>query len=303
MNVPKEARDYIQGLKLEANAHPTEIDRWKRLGEAASRAAVFDPSYYAVARQAYARALALGPDDSEALRGAGNIDYDQQRYDEAIAAYEHYLRLKPDDPDVRTDLGTMYLSTGNATMAVGQYRAVLAGHPDFFQARFNLAVAYLEEKKLDQARRQARRALALAPNEQARSAVTNFMTGTLGEPAQPEAGAAPSKPATTAKVPGSAASSSADDAAAFRSAIEHYLRQMPVVGAKVEAVRWPSPLAATVLTRDFPMDRMPPFARAKFIDDVKSGISAAKSRYRVEAKVVLQIADAASGRVMETVSE
>ncbi len=51
------------------------------------------------------------------------------------------------------------------------------------------------------------------------------------------------------------------------------------------------------------MDRMPPFARAKFIDDVKSGISAAKSRYRVEAKVVLQIADAASGRVMETVSE
>ena len=42
--------------------------------DAAERAAMFDPSYYPKAADAYANVLKLDPDDLPALRGVGNID-------------------------------------------------------------------------------------------------------------------------------------------------------------------------------------------------------------------------------------
>jgi hypothetical protein len=54
---------------------------------------------------------------------------------------------------------------------------------------------------------------------------------------------------------------------------------------------------------DFPMAAMPPFARQKFVGDLGSGIEDAKKAYHFEGPFELQIADAASGQVMETVSK
>jgi len=51
------------------------------------------------------------------------------------------------------------------------------------------------------------------------------------------------------------------------------------------------------------MDAMPPFARAKFIDDLKAGIQNAKTASQINAPVEVDIADAATGRVMESVTQ
>jgi hypothetical protein len=51
------------------------------------------------------------------------------------------------------------------------------------------------------------------------------------------------------------------------------------------------------------MDQMPPFALAKFTGDLKSGIDRIKAAHHITGAVKVDICDAASGRVMQTVYE
>jgi hypothetical protein len=51
------------------------------------------------------------------------------------------------------------------------------------------------------------------------------------------------------------------------------------------------------------MDQMPPFATAKFLADLKAGVDRAKGTYKVVAPVEIDLCDAASGRVMQSVTE
>jgi hypothetical protein len=85
--------------------------------------------------------------------------------------------------------------------------------------------------------------------------------------------------------------------------VEQVVRGLPIAGTKVSAVQWPDKTVAKVMMNNFPMDQMPPFAKEKFMTDLKSGIDSAKKDYRVTDKVRVDLVDAASGRVMETVSE
>ena len=181
IKIPDKARKFIDDLQAKAEAAPNDVAAWDRFGDAAERAAMFDPSYYSKADDAYAHVLKLDPDDLRALRGVGNIDYDRRHYDEAIAAYEHYLSRKPDDARVRTDLGTMYLSTGNTDVAIVQYTKVVTAHPDFFEAYFNLGVAYAEQENKPVARRYFLKARTLAPDDRARGEIDQ-MLATIGPP-------------------------------------------------------------------------------------------------------------------------
>jgi tetratricopeptide (TPR) repeat protein len=198
VQIPKEALDFIKQLEQKANANPNDLAAWDQLGDVTLRAAAFDPSYYPRASDAYAHVLKIDPENLDALRGVGNIDFDQRKFDEAIAAYEHYLSKKPDDPDVRTDLGTMYLSTNNADQAVIQYKKVLAAHPQFFEAAFNLGVAYGQMNQLADARTALATALKLAPDGEARNRV-NQMVASLATPPATTAdnGAPPLAPGAT----------------------------------------------------------------------------------------------------------
>lgn len=81
------------------------------------------------------------------------------------------------------------------------------------------------------------------------------------------------------------------------------MRNLPVAGSKVASVEWPSTMRAKVMMDNFPMDAMPPFARDKFIADIKSGLESAKSAHKVAGTVTVDIADSQSGRVMQSVSQ
>jgi tetratricopeptide (TPR) repeat protein len=301
VELPKEARDFIAQTEAKAHANPRDLTSWDRLGDVALRAAMFDAAYYAKAADAYAHVLKLDPDNLDALRGVGNLDFDQRKYDQSIAAYEHYLDKKPDDPDVRTDLGTMYLSTGAADQAVTQYRHVLASHPDFFEANFNLGIAYGEMNNAAGARAELEKALKLAPSAEARNRV-NQMLASLNNPAV--AGApAPSSEARPSTEIASGGSGNAPGVNTFRGAMEEMLRDLPIAGPKVASVQWPSETKARVLMDNFPMDQMPPFAQHKFISDLKSGINQVKQTHRINGAVEVDICDAASGNVMQSVTE
>ena len=294
IQLPKEARDFIAEIGRKAEANPRDLAAWDRYGDVCFRAAAFDASYYPKADGAYAHAMKLAPDDLDALRGVGNIDFDQHKYDEAIAAYEHYLSRKPDDPEVRTDLGTMLLSSGSADQAVLEYRKVLETHPNFFEASFNLGIAYGQMNQLDAARTAFEKAKNLAPDADAKNRVTQMLAELSG-------GAMPSSQAPSQ--PEKVAMAGSGDASSFKGAMERMLRDLPIAGPKVTSVQWPSATRARVLMDNFPMDQMPPFAAAKFMSDLKTGVGNVKSAHAIHAPVQIDICDAASGRVMQSITE
>jgi tetratricopeptide (TPR) repeat protein len=340
IELPTEARSFVDRIEREANAKPNDVTAWNKFGAVSMRAAMFDQSYYGKAEEAYGRVLKLDPDNLDALRGIGDIDYDKQHYDEAIAAYEHYLKKKPDDPEVRTDLGTMYLYTGNADQAVVQYKKAISAKPGFFQAYYNMGIAYAQENKPDDAAATLKRAIALAPDDTARTQVKELLAKLTGAPApsasmqaasaatpsMKKIAAAPAKstaakstvaakstaaaasspepsPAIAAKAPASPAAASTASADDFHDDVETMVRGLPIAGPKVTSVEWPDKLKAKVMMDSFPMDQMPPFAKAKFLTDLKAGIDSAKKDNNISSPVEVNIVDHASGNVMETVTE
>ncbi|HVA68726.1 MAG TPA: tetratricopeptide repeat protein [Candidatus Binataceae bacterium] len=290
IQLPAEARKFIDSVQAAANAHPNDIAAWDKLGDVASRAATFDPSYYALASSAYAHVLKLAPDDLGALRGVGNIDFDNQHYDQAIAAYEHYLDKRPGDPQVRTDLGTMYLSTGSNDMALSEYNKVIAAHPKFFQAYFNLGVAYAQQSDERNAHASFMKALALAPDDQSKSRVNQMLASLAAPIPNPQAapGAAP-PPAFTSN-------------GTFQGDFEQMARGLPIAGVKVSSVQWPSADHARLMMNDFPMDQMPPFAAAKFLSDLQSGAASVMGAHHLSAPLTVDIVDLASNRAMQSVT-
>jgi tetratricopeptide (TPR) repeat protein len=310
VELPAEARSFIDEMERTAKAKPNDIAAWNRFGEVALRAAQLDPSYYPKAEQAYAHALKLNPDNPDALRGIGNLNYDHKNYDQAIAAYEHYLKQRADDAEVLTDLGTMYLYTGNPDQAVVQYKKAIKGKPNFFEAYYNLGIAYAQENDSDNAHKSFEKALALAPDDGSRSKVQQMIGKLAGRAASASganqtAGGQPPAAMSTA----SAQSASSEGGAAgpasgdFHGAIEQMVRSIPFAGPKVQSVKWHDNLKATVLMDNFPMDQMPPFAKQKFLGDLKDRIKTTKGVYNIKDKIQVDLADAATGQVMESVSQ
>ena len=339
IELPTEARSFVDKIEREAIANPKDVVAWNKFGAVSMRAAMFDQSYYGKAQDAYAHVLKLEPDNLDALRGIGDIDYDKQLYDEAIAAYEHYLKKKPDDPEVRTDLGTMYLYTGNADQAVVQYKKAIATKPGFFQAYYNMGIAYAQVNNPKDAAATLKQALVLAPDDTARDQVKQLIAKLSGAPAASasmQQAASASTPASMSSAAASkslvagspaaaktvaaaaspmasaaiAAKESASPAASpspgvndFHDAVEEMVRGLPIAGPKVNTVEWPEKLKAKVFMTEFPMDQMPPFAKTKFLDDLKAGIDSAKKNNNISSPVEVNIVDGASGKVMETITQ
>ena len=322
IELPTEARSFVDKIERDANAKPNDVTAWNKFGAVSMRAAMFDQTYYGKAEEAYGHVLKLDPDNLDALRGIGDIDYDKQHYDEAIAAYEHYLKKKPDDPEVRTDLGTMYLYTGNADQAVVQYKKAIASKPGFFQAYYNMGIAYAQMNKPDDAAATLKQAIALAPDDTARDQVKALLAKLSGTPsagaseqaaaaktpaakntAAAAASSAAASPALAAKSSASPAASPASAEDDFHDAVEKMVRGLPIAGPKVTTVEWPDKLKAKVFMDSFPMDQMPPFAKAKFLTDLKAGIDSAKKDNNISSPVEVNIVDGASGNVMETITQ
>ncbi len=319
IELPTEARTFVDQTEKAARAKPDDVAAWNKFGAVSMRAAMFDQTYYAKAEEAYGHVLKLEPDNLDALRGVGDIDYDKQHYDEAIAAYEHYLKKRPDDPEVRTDLGTMYLYTGNADQAVVQYKKVIAANPGFFQAHLNMGIAYAQENKAEDAVATLKQALALAPDDATRAQVKDLIAKVSGAPAASASmGAASAAPSSSA---GAAAGSPAASVAAaeqpsgspavaptagakdFHGAVEQMIRGLPIAGPKVGSVQWPDQLKARVLMDSFPMDQMPPNAKETFLAELKLKIHKAEKDNNISSPVEVDFVDGASGRVMETVTQ
>ena len=187
--------------------------------------------------------------------------------------------------------------------------------------------------KPDEAAATLKQATVLAPDDTARDQVKALLAKLSGAPAAsasmqaasagtpaaaPKSQASPAAAAAAAAVKNPAAKSStaiaaktSDSPAAaapsgdadFHDSFEVMMRGLPIAGPKVGSVQWPDKFKARVLMDNFPMDQMPPFAKTKFLSDLRAGIESAKQDNDIASPVEVNIVDSASGRVMETITQ
>ena len=277
ISIPDDAKQQIAALVDEANAKPDSAETWRRLAEVQFRASQLEASYRSAALSSYQHLLELSPDDPTALRGIGNVYYDFEEHTKAIGYYERYLALRPDDANVRTDLGTMYLYTNRADRAIAEYQTVIAANPDFFQAHFNLGIAYREKTDFTQARQSLERARALTDDERIRDRVDHVL-------AQLNGGAPPQAQPRTA----------------FQHAVEQLFHSHDIMGPKVARIEWSAPAGARVYLQNFPIQGMPPDVRNRFLAKLRIQIGLAKKNNNIDDSVIVELIDAETRSVMET---
>jgi tetratricopeptide (TPR) repeat protein len=286
VSLPEEAKKLLTELVDKANAAPQDLKTWKTLAEAQSRAARLDSSYRSAALSSYRHVLELSPNDLDGLRGVGNIYYDFEEYAKALEYYQKYLALSPDDPSVRTDLGTMYLYSNDVDRAIAEYQAVLAKRPDFFQAHFNLGIAYQEKGEKGEARESLTRAKSLTTDQNVQARIDQVLSEFAKGP----------PPSTTVASPAS------PDRSPFQQAVEKIFRTHEIMGPRISHIEWPTPAEAQVFFQNFPMTAMPPEIRGRFLDKLRTQVTEARTANRVDGAAKIDLIDAATNRVMDTIT-
>ncbi|MBI2265812.1 MAG: fused MFS/spermidine synthase [Armatimonadetes bacterium] len=94
------------------------------------------------ARAAYEKALALDPDQSEALWGLGNVYFLREEYKKAIYYYDGFLQDQPNHTDALLNLGGAYLQIGLYREAETAFKRLLAVDPYNRKGLQNLEILY-----------------------------------------------------------------------------------------------------------------------------------------------------------------
>ena len=293
--LPEEAKKILADLVEKANAAPQDLQAWKTLAEAQARAARLDSSYRSASLSSFRHVLELAPNDLDALRGVGNVYYDFEEFDKAIDYYQKYLTLRPDDASVRTDIGTMYLYSNNIDRAIAEYQTVIAKKPDFFQAYFNLGVAYQEKGDAEQARSFLLKAKSLTTEKTIQDRIDQVLAQFSGETTTI------ATPASTTP-PASAPPATAASLSPFQQAIEQLFRSHNIMGPRISRIEWLTAKKARVLFQNFPMSGMPAEVRERFLGKLRTQINEVKIANKVNDPVIIELIDADTNQLMDTLS-
>ncbi len=280
VEIPEDVLKVIVRMEKLAAEQPGNLEAWKQLAFVQYRAGQIQPKYLDKSEASYLHVLGVDANDLDALRGLGNVAYDRNDPTKALEHYKRYLEIEPGDKAVRTDMGTMLLSAQQPAKAIDIYRGVLQEDPTFFQAQFNLAIAYRAGGEDELAVAALQRAKEIAPDDDARKRVEALLAHVGGAP-----------------------SGQAAPTGSLRDAIEAVFRSHPIVGPRIDAIRWESDQKADVVLREFPMQGMPPMVREKFISRLTSGVRESKKRFAFTDPVSIDIVDATSGETMVNISD
>lgn len=125
------------------------------------------------------RALALKPNDPDALTGMGHTKYDTGDYVGAATYYEKILAQRPTDADVRADLGSTYArrTPPDYDRAIAEYRKALEIEPTNEQALGRLADAAIHKGDKATAREAIDKLAAVNPSSPALSSLRSNLNG------------------------------------------------------------------------------------------------------------------------------
>lgn len=290
LSIPEQVKQAIGDLEKKAEENPQDVQAWSHLAEVLYRAGQIESSYFDGAKRAFNHILEIDSENLDALRGLGNIAFEQNDTADAIARYKAYLEKKPDDLSVRTDMGTMFLAAGDTEEAVRVYDAVLKQDPTFFQAQFNLAIAYRTAGQNEAALAALKKAREFAPDDDTKQQIDQLLARDAG------AGATGSQEAPAAAAP-------AAEGGGFRGALEAVFRTHPILASKVQRFDWQDDTHVTAVLTGFPMSQMPEAMRGMFLQRMKERIAAAKKEGGIDTTVTIDLVDFESGEKMDSIVE
>jgi cytochrome c-type biogenesis protein CcmH/NrfG len=116
--------------------------------------------------------VAADPKNHDAWVALGNDYFDSHQAQKSVDAYAKALALKPDDPNVLTDQGVMYRQLNQFDKAVACFQKAAKLDPSHIQSLFNLGIVYAHDlHQPDEAAKAWNKLLVLAPaSEQAAQA-------------------------------------------------------------------------------------------------------------------------------------
>jgi tetratricopeptide (TPR) repeat protein len=115
------------------------------------------------ALDSYDRALAVRPDDAEALYNRGNTLQELGRFKEAVENYERALAVGADFAEVLNNRGVAVQKLGRFKDALESYEKALAVRPDYAEALNNCGNALQEVGRFEEALARYEQALAIKP--------------------------------------------------------------------------------------------------------------------------------------------
>ncbi|MCB0323941.1 MAG: tetratricopeptide repeat protein [Bdellovibrionales bacterium] len=277
----------IEALKTAAAERPKDIETQMQLAGALVGEALrtSNGGILMEAVRAFSHVLDLEPEHPGALLGLAKVCLDAGIIDKALELYPRYLKQRPEDLQAKTDFALALLRGGQAAEAKTKLDEVLAVQPSAFPAQITLALVYRELGDIAQAKEAAQKAQDLAPDPEVKQQVAQFMKS-LDAPSG-EAGAAAGSDTAADSV--TAAAPRADETVSAAMQIERYFTSHSIIGPKLQRVTWPAANRAEVMVADFPVQQMPPFAKAKFLENVKTAFAA------IPESITIVLKDAASG--------
>jgi cytochrome c-type biogenesis protein CcmH/NrfG len=151
----------------------------------------------------------------------------------------------------------------------------------------------------------ARNQVAAGPTAELVDAASGRVMNTIAAAPSTGAGAAapPQVAAGGAAAPPAAAPPAPPGSGDLHTDIESVFRAHPIVAPKLDRIEWSSADRGRVLLKEFPMDAMPPMVRDKFTERIRTGIRDGKARAQTTAPITIELVDAATGHVMQTITE
>jgi arylsulfatase A-like enzyme/Tfp pilus assembly protein PilF len=146
----------LQGVLKE---DPKVIDGWFMLGNVYAR-----QNRQEEAIGFFKRALALKPDDEEAVINMAHAYRKLGRDEDALVGFRRFLELDPKNAQVHYEIAQILLDRGKNAEATVSLHQALAVQPTMAAAQNALGVVALNEGDLDRAEREIRHALEMKPD-------------------------------------------------------------------------------------------------------------------------------------------
>lgn len=241
----------LERLRTAARSNPESKQHWmalaKGLVQKSQEGIISREEALRDTLEAVSKALELDPEDSETVYLAAEVNFEAQRFGAAKGLYERYLAFHPEDTEVMTRYASALTFAGEPERAVQILDQALQADPHSFQARAILAISYAELGEAERALEVGEDALALAPTDEARARFQQFL----------------------AQLDGSAAvQPTARELNPEAIELAQFIKENPVAGPKITDFQVEGE-SLSIITRDFPMGAMPPFAKEKFFSGIR----------------------------------
>lgn len=250
----------LQTMEEQVSAHPDDIEARLTFGRALIETGRREQQsgYLMKAVEAFGGVLQKDPKHKEALLALGELCFESGLVDLAEGYYERFLKLDPANVKASTDYALVQLQLGKTNAAVSHLEKIVDRNPKLFPPRLALALAYSVDGSKTKAQTTARAALKIAPDENAKEHVEQFMQNLEKNPEVAAATSAPTNPQKLSPA----------------MLVEEQLRSHPILGPKLGTIRWENAHQVKIELKNFPVEQMPPFARARLESRFKENLAA-----------------------------